>query len=54
LVGYKLGNRHNDLFIFMGGGVKKYWGWGLKGSESETPIWVEGGGLLGGESSQKP
>jgi len=36
-----------------GGAAKKNSRGGLKGSESETRIRVEGGVLLGGESSQK-
>jgi len=36
-----------------GGGAKKIVVGGLKGSEGETGIWIEGEVLLGGESSQK-
>ena len=36
-----------------GGGAKKIVGRGVKGSEGETRIRIEGGVLLGGESLQK-
>jgi len=36
-----------------GGGAKKNSGGGLKGSEGETRIRVDGGILLGSKSSQK-
>jgi len=44
-------NSGDDLTSARDGGAKK--GEGLKRSEGETHIRVEGGVLLGGESSQK-